>query len=126
MGGMKPLSNRFAQTCCSRWPNISWKRSPLKPWRLLECGPRFDLFRHLQKLSQLKLARALCCVLAARAISQTSFAAEVDLSHWQPSDFAEMSLEELMNIEVTSVSKKTEKLSEAAAAIHVITNDDIR
>ncbi|MDX1974525.1 MAG: TonB-dependent receptor [Rickettsiales bacterium] len=36
-----------------------------------------------------------------------------------------LSLEELTNIEVTSVSKKAEKASEAAAAIYVITQDDI-
>jgi iron complex outermembrane receptor protein len=43
-----------------------------------------------------------------------------------PSALAELSLEELMNIEVTSVSKKTERLSDAAAAIFVITREDIR
>src|SRR5688500_7462483 len=32
----------------------------------------------------------------------------------------------LMDIEVTSVSKKAEKLSDAASAIQVITRDDIR
>jgi len=37
-----------------------------------------------------------------------------------------MSLEELMNIEVTSVSKHPEKLTEAASAIQVITQEDIR
>ncbi|MCH7959135.1 MAG: TonB-dependent receptor plug domain-containing protein, partial [Candidatus Hydrogenedentes bacterium] len=37
-----------------------------------------------------------------------------------------MSLEELLNIEVTSVSKKAEKRTEAAAAIFVITSEDIR
>src|SRR6187549_87235 len=37
-----------------------------------------------------------------------------------------LSLEELMNIEVTSVSKRPEKLSEAASAIQVITSEDIR
>jgi iron complex outermembrane receptor protein len=41
-------------------------------------------------------------------------------------DIMELSLEELMDIEVTSVSKREEKLSEAAAAIHVLTADDIR
>ncbi len=41
-------------------------------------------------------------------------------------DLAEMSLEELMNIEVTSVSKKAERLSDAAAAVFVITREDIR
>jgi iron complex outermembrane receptor protein len=37
-----------------------------------------------------------------------------------------LSLEELMNIEVTSVSKKAEKLSGAASAVQVITSEDIR
>ncbi|HTD85215.1 MAG TPA: TonB-dependent receptor plug domain-containing protein, partial [Candidatus Binatia bacterium] len=38
----------------------------------------------------------------------------------------DMNLEDLMKIEVTSVSKRPEKLSDAAAAIYVITNEDIR
>jgi len=37
-----------------------------------------------------------------------------------------LSLEELMNLEVTSVSKRPEKLSETASAIQVITGEDIR
>ncbi|HKB56021.1 MAG TPA: TonB-dependent receptor [Lacunisphaera sp.] len=37
-----------------------------------------------------------------------------------------LSLEELMGLEVTSVSKRPEKLSETASAIQVITNEDIR
>jgi iron complex outermembrane recepter protein len=41
-------------------------------------------------------------------------------------DLTELSLDDLMNIEVTSVSKKTERLSEAAASIFVITREDIR
>jgi iron complex outermembrane receptor protein len=44
----------------------------------------------------------------------------------QPQDFSERSLEDLMNIEVTSVSKKSEKVSATAAAIYVITQEDIR
>jgi iron complex outermembrane receptor protein len=45
----------------------------------------------------------------------------------QPSpDLTETSLEDLMNIEVTSVSKKEEKLFQTAAAIYVITPEDIR
>src|SRR6478735_5048428 len=38
----------------------------------------------------------------------------------------QLSLEELMDIEVTSVSKRPEKLFEAASAIEVITNEDMR
>jgi len=42
------------------------------------------------------------------------------------SELKQMSLEELMNIEVISVSKHSEKLREAASAIQVITHEDIR
>jgi iron complex outermembrane receptor protein len=41
-------------------------------------------------------------------------------------DLADLSLEQLANIEVTSVTGKPERLSEAAASIYVITNEDIR
>ncbi len=43
-----------------------------------------------------------------------------------PLNLADLDLEYLMNIEVVSVSKQEEKLSETAAAIFVITADDIR
>ena len=43
-----------------------------------------------------------------------------------PNELTELSLEELMNVEVTSVSKKPERLSDAAAAVYVITREDIR
>jgi iron complex outermembrane receptor protein len=43
-----------------------------------------------------------------------------------PAELTEKSLEDLMNIEVTSVAKKPQKLAEAAAAIFVITGEDIR
>ncbi|HZE91177.1 MAG TPA: TonB-dependent receptor plug domain-containing protein, partial [Rhizobacter sp.] len=39
---------------------------------------------------------------------------------------ADLSLEDLSNIEITSVSKRTERLSDAPASVFVITNDDIR
>jgi len=43
-----------------------------------------------------------------------------------PADLTELSLEELMDLEVTSVAKKSQKLSDAAAAVFVITGEDIR
>ena len=43
-----------------------------------------------------------------------------------PEQLAEMSLEELGRIEVTSVSRRPQRLAEAAASIYVITADDIR
>ncbi len=61
-----------------------------------------------------------CCLAAVLGCSQPSWAQA------QLADLAELSLEELSNIEVTSVSRRAERLSDAAASIHVITNDDIR
>jgi len=43
-----------------------------------------------------------------------------------PNGLADRSLEELMNIEVTSVSKKAQRLSSTAASVFVITAEDIR
>jgi iron complex outermembrane receptor protein len=43
----------------------------------------------------------------------------------QTPDLTQKSLEDLMNIEVTSVSKKEQKTSQAAAAIFVISHEDI-
>jgi iron complex outermembrane recepter protein len=43
-----------------------------------------------------------------------------------PRDLTDLSIEDLMKIEVTSVSKKAQRLSDSAAAIFVITQDDIR
>ena len=42
-----------------------------------------------------------------------------------PQDLTKLRLEDLMNIEVTSVSKKEQKMSRTAAAVFVITADDI-
>ena len=44
----------------------------------------------------------------------------------QTADLTKATLEDLMNIQVTSVSRREQKLSEVAAAVFVITPDDIR
>lgn len=62
---------------------------------------------------------ALSALFCTAAFSQTPTGSE-------PSDLGSMSLEDLMSIEVTSVSKKPQKLSDAAAAVYVITQDEIR
>ena len=41
-------------------------------------------------------------------------------------ELSKLDFEDLMNLEITSVSKKAQKVSEAAAAIFVITGEDIR
>jgi len=58
-----------------------------------------------------------------------ALAALVAIPAWPqnpPPDLANESLEDLMNIKVTSVSKQEQKVSRTAAAIFVITSEDIR
>jgi iron complex outermembrane receptor protein len=43
-----------------------------------------------------------------------------------PKNISDLSIEDLMNLKVTSVSKKEQKMSQVAAAIFVITQEDIR
>src|SRR5580700_11618625 len=45
---------------------------------------------------------------------------------WRQSSLADASLEQLLNTQVTSVSKKEEKLARTAASVFVINQDDIR
>jgi len=52
--------------------------------------------------------------------------AETDDTNLQARDLAKLPLNELFNVEVTSVSKRPQKLSETASAIQVLTADDIR
>jgi outer membrane receptor for ferrienterochelin and colicin len=70
--------------------------------------------------SQLPTVLVACCLTTVPAFAQDS-----DRSN---EDIADLSLEEAMNIniEVTSVSKKSENLATTNAATHVITSEDIR
>jgi iron complex outermembrane receptor protein len=71
---------------------------------------RSSKFKFLRRLAVLAL-------LAINAWPQTPS---------QPKDLGGMSLEDLMSVEVTSVSKKEQKLSRTAAAVYVISQEDIR
>ncbi|MBC7928356.1 MAG: TonB-dependent receptor [Bryobacteraceae bacterium] len=66
-----------------------------------------------EKFSRGVALLCLCAVLACSA-----FAA--------PADLSEVSLEQLLQLEVVSVSRKEQPLSKSAAAICVLTGDDIR
>lgn len=63
-------------------------------------------------------ALAACPAVAFAAVPNTQLAAVEDLSS--------LSISELANLQITSVSRRPEPLGQAAAAIYVITNDDIR
>jgi iron complex outermembrane receptor protein len=76
-------------------------------------------FRHACQLSAATLVATLCAApfpVALAAAAPVSGAEEL----------TGLSLEELGNIVVTSVSKKPEQLLDAPASIYVITHDDIR
>jgi iron complex outermembrane receptor protein len=81
----------------------------------------FTLF--LQSPPSRALSRPL---LAACLASCLAVPAHADIIPAQTEDIAELSLEELANIPVTSVSRRAEPLSDAAASIFVITGNDIR
>ena len=63
-----------------------------------------------------------CCIALLLAISIPISAPAQN----PPQDLSKLSVEDLMNVEVTSVSKKEQKVSQTAAAIFVITQEDIR
>lgn len=62
---------------------------------------------------------SLVCVSYGQAASGTSDHLPIDV-------YLDMPLEQLLSLEVTSVSKHRQKLSKAAAAVFVITQEDIR
>jgi len=69
------------------------------------------------------LVTSMACVFQAAA--QDEAADSATPAPEEPS-LASLSLEDLLNVEVTSVSKKKERRQDAAAAIYVLTQEDIR
>lgn len=65
-------------------------------------------------------------ILPLLILSGLLFILSTNCSADQDQDLTEFSIEELMDIKVTSVSKKSQRLSDSAAAIFVITREDIR
>lgn len=75
--------------------------------------------------SAVKIRRfVLLCVTSAAAT--LSIAPPVTAASLEAGGLADMSIEKLANVRITSVSKHRQKLSDAAASIYVITADDIR
>src|SRR5437588_2583260 len=71
----------------------------------------------VRSAGRILLAAFLAAVLAGSTVAQTSRSVR---------DVTAVSLEDLWNMQVTSVSKRTQKVADAAAAIFVITQADIR
>jgi iron complex outermembrane recepter protein len=73
----------------------------------------------------MRLYRAMrVCLLACLLVVPALLSAKD--SAGDSEDLTDLSLEQLMDIEIVSVSKKGQKVSDVAAAIYVITQDDIR
>src|SRR5260370_877808 len=71
----------------------------------------------VMRAGRIFLAGFLSVLLAGSTVAQNSR---------NVPDVTAMSMEDLMNLQVTSVSKRTQKVADAAAAIFVITQEDIR
>lgn len=73
---------------------------------------------HSELRGRMRVGRALALVvsLAAGSVAQNA----------PPKDLTEISLEDLMNLQVTSVTRKPQSLSRTGAAVYVITHEDIR
>src|ERR1035438_6419099 len=68
------------------------------------------------------MSHRVSLAMASLALFCTSFHGQAPA----PPDLTKASLEDLMDMQVTSVSKREQKLSQAGAAIYVITQEDIR
>ena len=80
--------------------------------------------RNAMKPSKLKSSHQVFSLVCATAfVCSRLLAADAPTNQNQ---LAEMPIEKLMEVEVTSVSKRSEKLVESPAAISVLTQDDIR
>jgi iron complex outermembrane recepter protein len=79
-----------------------------------------------------KLAARACLTMLLLSVATRTMAQQVDTLPQQsdtassPELLKALSVEELMNVVVTSVSRRAEPLSHAASAIQVVTQDDIR
>src|SRR5882762_5552455 len=71
----------------------------------------------VMRAGKIALATFLSALLAGNAMAQNQKTVP---------DVTAMSMEDLMNMQVTSVSKRTQKVADAAAAIFVTTQEDIR
>ena len=73
----------------------------------------------------LRRSLALLLVLVAQAAPARAAQSETESAQAQARDLKRLSLEELSQIDVTSVSRRTERLSNVAAAVSVVRRDDI-
>ena len=92
-------------------------------------GPWLDARAHITVLlaaTTMSLARTLTSIAMTIVAQSGAIAATSSVGNATDPDFFDLSLEQLMDVVVTSVSKREQLLSNTAAAVHVITAEDIR
>jgi iron complex outermembrane receptor protein len=77
----------------------------------------------VQKNYRIRLLLLLLTGLILFGSCPESFAAQQDAN--EPADFFEMSIEELMEVEVVSASRQAQKMDELSVPVTVITSEDI-
>ena len=70
--------------------------------------------------------RSIPLLLLGLAFPALTLAANQPLPSSETAELTELTLEQLLNVEVTSVSKNAQPLSQAAAAVFVVSQEDIR
>src|SRR5207302_994313 len=81
---------------------------------------------NVSPLDSLSLRERDVLQLVVEGRTNAAIAQALSLSPKTVADLADLSIEELSNIQITSVSRHAERLSDAPAAIFVITGEDIR
>jgi len=84
-------------------------------------------YKHLSKIGQLRIPACLT-LLFLTIIANPAYSAQKDGPANEQKKILKMDLRQLMqmNVTVTSVSKKPQKLHQTASAVYVITQEDIR
>jgi iron complex outermembrane recepter protein len=124
-----PFGQSNANASLEGFKEISAHVQLAKSWRSPHSGPpstpeirggdsRTERMRRLTKIMRCSLAVLFFC---GPALAQKS-----DQGTGSGADLTMLNIEDLMNVKVTSVSKREQKLSRTAAAIFVITQEDIR
>src|SRR5437879_7720376 len=87
-------------------------------------------YRPMAKTGAAPAATVIFFTLGLVCLGEAAFAQQPDSAALRPdsslSALKKLSIEQLMTFEVTSVSKRPERLSQTASAIQVITQEDIR
>src|SRR5262249_29760044 len=103
---------------------IRWRRAK---FRYVEASIRLEIFETKDCApGWRRVLRPLAFSVILFGVAISALAQDSGKKPTKPSDLAALDLEDLMNLRVTSVSKESQKMSQVAAAVFVIGQEDIR